>query len=179
MIGSYISGGLSNADAAQLSDPGSIRSAKLGQTLRLVGQSLFIAALLIGYLAILLGLKRAGRTGQSKEALWWMLATAPLMTLRSVFGLLSAATWTWSHYLPNNVSWHRDTADEQYGPNGFIQSKLLAEYLMAVTPEAIVLVFLLRTIWLITMPRHLYVPYSKRQKRLVGSEAEEEEMSRV
>lgn len=35
---------------------------------------------------------------------------------------------------------------------------------MAVTPEAISLVLLLRTIWLITMPKALFIPYDKRPK---------------
>ena len=33
---------------------------------------------------------------------------------------------------------------------------------MAITPEAITLLLLLRTIWLITMPKALFVPYDKR-----------------
>jgi hypothetical protein len=41
---------------------------------------------------------------------------------------------------------------------------------MAVTPEAIALILLLRTIWLITMPKHLFVPYDKRAGNLDGAE---------
>lgn len=52
----------------------------------------------------------------------------------------------------------------QYDSNGLKQPELLAEYLMAVMPEAIAHVFLLRTIWLITMPKALFVPYDKRNK---------------
>lgn len=38
---------------------------------------------------------------------------------------------------------------------------------MAVTPEAISLVLFSRTIWLITMPKHLFVPYDKRTTGIV------------
>lgn len=35
---------------------------------------------------------------------------------------------------------------------------------MSVTTEAITLLFLLRAVWLVTMPKHLFVPYDKRNK---------------
>jgi hypothetical protein len=44
------------------------------------------------------------------------------------------------------------------------QKELVAEYLMSVMPEAITLAFLLRAVWLITMPKHLFVPYDQRSK---------------
>lgn len=33
---------------------------------------------------------------------------------------------------------------------------------MSVSTEAITLIFLLRAMWLVTMPKHLFVPYEKR-----------------
>lgn len=40
---------------------------------------------------------------------------------------------------------------------------------MSVMTEAITLAFLLRAVWLITMPKHLFVPYDKRTKPGVES----------
>lgn len=36
---------------------------------------------------------------------------------------------------------------------------------MSVMTEAVTLALLLRAVWLVTMPKHLFVPYDKRIKR--------------
>lgn len=35
---------------------------------------------------------------------------------------------------------------------------------MSITTEAVTMLFLLRATWLVTMPKHLFVPYDKRDK---------------
>jgi hypothetical protein len=56
------------------------------------------------------------------------------------------------------------------------QKELVAEYIMSVTTEAITLAFLLRAVWLITMPKHLFVPYDQRPKRNDQGEIDEHEI---
>jgi hypothetical protein len=45
------------------------------------------------------------------------------------------------------------------------QEELVAEYIMSVMTEAVTLALLLRAVWLVTMPKHLVVPYDQRDKR--------------
>lgn len=45
------------------------------------------------------------------------------------------------------------------------QKELVGEYIMSITTEAITMLCLLRATWLVTMPKHLFVPYDKRGKR--------------
>jgi hypothetical protein len=45
------------------------------------------------------------------------------------------------------------------------QKELVAEYIMSVMTEAVTLALLLRAVWLVTMPKHLFVPYDQRSKR--------------
>ena len=45
------------------------------------------------------------------------------------------------------------------------QKELVAEYIMSVMTEAVTLALLLRAVWLVTMPKHLFVPYDERIKR--------------
>lgn len=45
---------------------------------------------------------------------------------------------------------------------------------MSYTPEAIALLCLLRTIWLITVPKHLFVPYDKRNRAVVSDSGGED-----
>lgn len=77
---------------------------KLGQTLRIVGQAMFFLAIIAGYAALLYIIRRAGQRGKPREALWWMAATAPFLLLRGAYGVVSAADWQFSYYLPSNVS---------------------------------------------------------------------------
>lgn len=42
------------------------------------------------------------------------------------------------------------------------QKELVAEYIMSVMTEAVTLALLLRAVWLVTMPKHLFVPYEHR-----------------
>jgi hypothetical protein len=45
------------------------------------------------------------------------------------------------------------------------QKELVAEYIMSVMTEAVTLALLLRAVWLVTMPKRLFVPYDQRNKR--------------
>jgi len=68
--------------------------------------------------------------------------------------------------LPTLVSYIlRALADPKYGRNGLKQKELVAEYIMSVMTEAVTLALLLRAVWLVTMPKHLFVPYDQRNKR--------------
>jgi hypothetical protein len=65
-------------------------------------------------------------------------------------------------------------ADLKYGVNGLKQKELVAEYIMSVMTEAVTLALLLRAVWLVTMPKHLFVPYDQRNKRPEESLHEQE-----
>jgi hypothetical protein len=100
-----ISGGLGNATLEQLQDPAAIPRVHTGQKLRVIGQSLFLVAILVGYALLLVVFRRAGQRAKPREALWCMLATAPFLLLRGAYGVISSADWTFSYYLPTNVGW--------------------------------------------------------------------------
>lgn len=102
--GSFISGGLARASTIELLDPQSIPKVRSGQTLRIIGQCLFLAAILAGYAALVFIIRKAGQRGKAREPLWWMLASSPSLVLRGAFGVVSAADWKFSYYIPSNVS---------------------------------------------------------------------------
>jgi hypothetical protein len=66
--------------------------------------------------------------------------------------------------------------DRQYGENGLNQKELVAEYIMSITTEAVTLLFLLRAVWLVTMPKHLFVPYDKRNQPTTTTADDENEL---
>lgn len=100
-----VTGGLSDAPSEQLADPRSIPRVKTGQDLRIVGQCLFFAAIVAAFILLAWIARKAHRLGKNKEALWWLAATAPFLILRGAYGIVSAADWQFSYYLPTNVSW--------------------------------------------------------------------------
>lgn len=103
MSGSMISGGLARATLEELYDPASIPRVKTGQNLRIIGQVLFLCAIIAGYAALVYVIRRAGARGAARQPLWWMAATAPFLLLRGSYGVLSSADWHYSYYLPTNV----------------------------------------------------------------------------
>lgn len=99
-----MTGGLSDASPEQLGNPRSITRVRTGQDLRIVGQSLFFAAIIAAYALLAWIMRKAQRLGKNKEALWWLAATAPFLILRGAYGIVSASDWQYSYYLPTNVS---------------------------------------------------------------------------
>jgi len=166
--GSMITGGLSRATPEELANPGSVSRISTGQRLRIIGQCIFFVAIFAAYIMVGIIGRKAQRLKKAKEALWWIAATAPFLILRGIYGILSSADWQFSYYLPTNVSISQLLPHEltvQYGANGLKQKELVAEYIMSVMTEAITLALLLRAVWLVTMPKHLFVPYDQRNKR--------------
>lgn len=100
--GALITSGLSDATPAEFLDPSSIPRVNTGQDLRIAGASIFLAAI-VGVYA-LLGWIIYKADDKPMEALWWLVATSPLLILRAIYGVVSAADWKFSYYLPINVS---------------------------------------------------------------------------
>jgi hypothetical protein len=99
-----ITGGLSRATPEELANPGSVTRINTGQTMRIIGQSLFLIAIFAAYIMLAYIIRKAQRLNKPKEALWWIAATAPFLILRGVYGILSASDWQFSYYLATNVS---------------------------------------------------------------------------
>jgi hypothetical protein len=148
---------------------------------------MFLVAIVVGYGMLGWIVRKAGRMGKDKKPLWWLVASAPFLLVRGAYGVLSSADWQYSYYIPDNVSgvttvshicswWHASASTSryrslhiisntrwwQYGANGLKQSELLAEYLMAVTMEALALFCIMRAVLYITVKKQLFVPYDER-----------------
>lgn len=106
-----VTGGLSRATPEELLNPRSISRVKTGQNLRIVGQCLFFAAIIAAYFLVAWVARKAQRVGKPKEALWWLAATSPFLIIRGAYGIVSAADWQYSYYLPTNVSGHHQILD--------------------------------------------------------------------
>jgi hypothetical protein len=102
--GSIITGRLARATPEELADPASVPRIRTGQTLRIVGQSIFFVAIFAAYIMVAIIFRKAQRLNKPKQALWWIAATAPFLILRGSYGILSSADWQYSYYLPTNVS---------------------------------------------------------------------------
>lgn len=98
-----ITGGLARATPEGLANPGSVSRIKTGQNLRIVGQCIFFVAIFAAYVMVAIIFRKAQRLHKSKQALWWIIATAPFLVLRGIYGILSSADWQYSYYLPTNV----------------------------------------------------------------------------
>lgn len=99
-----ISGALSKATPQELLNPSSIPKVKTGQNLRIAGQSLFLVAIIVGFGMLGYIVRKAGHLGKDRTALWWLAASAPFLLVRGIYGVLSAADWKYSYYIPDNVS---------------------------------------------------------------------------
>lgn len=102
--GALITSGLSGATPGEFLNPSSIPRVNTGQDLRIAGQSIFLAAIVGAYALLGWIYYKADRIDKPMEALWWLVATSPLLIIRGIYGVVSAADWKFSYYLPINVS---------------------------------------------------------------------------